>query len=107
MSERRERIVLLGNRVVIVVTILLALIGLYFAAYRLCLAGKVYRPVGIDSTGINLYDIEPQYRTTAAGIESLLLPAHHVDRALRLEYWGTIETSSGRKWKNPTPQVEP
>ncbi|MGQ0633485.1 MAG: hypothetical protein ACT4QC_02650 [Planctomycetaceae bacterium] len=79
----------------------------YFGAYLLMLERKVYSPIGTDqATGQNLFDVEPWYRIRTPQLENVLAPAHRLDRAIRREYWTTIEHSSGRRWKNPGETVD-
>lgn len=86
---------------------MVTLITVYFGLYAVLLERKVYRPTGVwPSTGQNLFAIEPNYRIEHAGLRATLIPAHQLDRAVRREFWTTIETSGGIRWKNPTANIE-
>lgn len=82
----------------------LGVFAIYFGLYFLLLERKVYVATGTDPvTGQNLFDIEPRYRIDSAVMTTMLVSAHRWDRRLRSEYWATVEHSSGRTWKNPSP----
>ena len=76
-----------------------ALPAVYVGAYFALLTGKHYALPGIKVPPGTKLDIEPSYRI--AGVAHLLAPVHSADRVLRPDYWSTIASSSGLKWKNP------
>ena len=76
----------------------------YFGIYLALLESKVYWQIGIDpATGQNIFFAAPRYRVDGDSSDAFFFIAHRFDRWLRVDYWETIEHSSGRKWKNPPP----
>jgi hypothetical protein len=100
MKPRGPILLLMTSRKFRLFALIASLPYFYLGTYYLLLERKLYYPTGVDAaTSQNLYEIVPRYRVL--GVDEVMRPAHRVDRHLRGEFWSTIETSSGRKWKNP------
>lgn len=97
MSARHQT-----NRLLLILLgVMTILFVIYYAVY-LGLVGKVYLLTGVDPISKqNLFYVQPKYSTESQFVRRMMAPAHRLDRRLRYDYWTTVESSNGVKWKNP------